>query len=571
LHAYYAQAGQPLSNMTQQGAMAAALAEILNSTANSPSFQTVQGIIPPTATTARVQIQIDFNPQLSGPSFAVTDVLILDSTDAGGSAGLIFERCISVNATGAVLQFVNQGAGTSNGTFLALATSFTPSISSNPSPDPAIATLLASLTGATFTPCVWTKRINVVVNGTNLIRWDPVSGTPLASIIANQAGKPTVAGPGQPIVCNGTSSTAITAFLPQFNPTQPMTFCVIGRTTEYATGNTPWYCGSATDVGFIDFTPGNNGAGLMGASASNSRAPVFAQPGIKVIDGRVSCYIMTCNGSTTTQTGCLPQTLNSVTAGSAPTSANGCIAIGSESVQGAFAQCEVHAVIWLDHVATQAELNAIYTYAGAEGDPSLTDCSVHDGDSQTYGNGLADFTTNYPTQLIQSALPRTLAALNTGVTSKQLLQAGTGLIATFPTLIAPLFRAGRRNQYLVLWTGTNDFAVGATVAQVLAGIQQYMAQAVSTGFPKNQIILMTVLSRGDVNIDALRDAYNPQAVTLAASLGIQCAPIHTDPIIGIDGAWSNATYFNADHVHPTGAGYTRVIQYLLPIFRATMN
>jgi len=113
----------------------------------------------------------------------------------------------------------------------------------------------------------------------------------------------------------------------------------------------------------------------------------------------------------------------------------------------------------------------------------------------------------------------------------------------------------------MVFTGTNDFgtirgATGTTVMSSLAGEIRILKQAGCVVF------VGTMLSRGgtDANgtaFDADKDAYDALMLGQARAAGAAgVIDFAANPLLGADGASANATYFQADQIHPTAAGQT---------------
>ena len=110
----------------------------------------------------------------------------------------------------------------------------------------------------------------------------------------------------------------------------------------------------------------------------------------------------------------------------------------------------------------------------------------------------------------------------------------------------------------LILAGTNDFSLenipASTVFQSLLGEVQTMKSAGC------RVFVGTMISRtgndpGGRTLDSDKDAYNALILSQAKAGGADgVIDFAANPFLGADGANTNATYFQADHVHPTQAG-----------------
>lgn len=112
-----------------------------------------------------------------------------------------------------------------------------------------------------------------------------------------------------------------------------------------------------------------------------------------------------------------------------------------------------------------------------------------------------------------------------------------------------------------MWIGTNDLknSDGATVHSALS---TYCAARRAAGW---KVVVLTALDRGDSGTASYhqnRLDYNALIRANYTSYADELADVASDPTIGIDGAYNNATYFDADLIHVLPAAKTIVATYV---------
>ena len=131
---------------------------------------------------------------------------------------------------------------------------------------------------------------------------------------------------------------------------------------------------------------------------------------------------------------------------------------------------------------------------------------------------------------------------------------------------------GTSGSVAVVVEGTNDIYYGATAAQAFADLQAYVNARLAHGF---QVVVTTILSRSNpgtpANFNVTRAAYNALVVAAyggGATPGVQLANWASDPNMGINGAETNLTYFQADLVHPNVLGCSTLAAYVTTAIQA---
>jgi|HubBroStandDraft_1064217.scaffolds.fasta_scaffold123665_2 lysophospholipase L1-like esterase len=149
---------------------------------------------------------------------------------------------------------------------------------------------------------------------------------------------------------------------------------------------------------------------------------------------------------------------------------------------------------------------------------------------------------------------------NNGVGGEQT----TTMTANAPTVTDPLFRRYQGPGNVVVAVEiTNDIAIGgASATTAYNDIVAYCAARRSVGW---KVIITSCLSRtvsGLPNFNTIRDAVNANIASNWPTFADGYANWASDPIMGIDGAENNTTYFSGDGVHPNNVGYARLAPYV---------
>lgn len=243
------------------------------------------------------------------------------------------------------------------------------------------------------------------------------------------------------------------------------------------------------------------------------------------------------------------------------------IRIGSQRNSGTerFSNYELAAWAIFPRILSDAEVLQAHRYLKAQvllSGATVPDSRVliYEGDSITFGTGAGN-TQGYP-YLAASQLTRGERGPNYGVFGSKFSDLNARIAAV--TAMCDLAVAAGRTPIVHVGIGSNDFALTVSAATLYSQVKGYAAACRAHGA---KVIVASVLSRHDAN-DALRNAYNPM---VAAGVGTDFdgfTDFGQNALVGADGAWSNATYFNSgDQTHPTSAGYA----LMAPIAAAAIN
>ena len=156
--------------------------------------------------------------------------------------------------------------------------------------------------------------------------------------------------------------------------------------------------------------------------------------------------------------------------------------------------------------------------------------------------------TSYTAQLPQYLTNgQTWAITNKGVSGETMAT----MLANYPTNIAPLFQPSATKNVLALEACTNDLDAARTPAQCYADMTSYVTLAHATGW---KVVIWTMLSNG--NIETQRQALN--TLIIANTAGADGIINYNSTALGQVNGYTNPTWFQADHVHPTFNGVSSI-------------
>ena len=233
--------------------------------------------------------------------------------------------------------------------------------------------------------------------------------------------------------------------------------------------------------------------------------------------------------------------------------------------------------------ASKAALQEVISRGVSPNPPVLTDAGTPtlncNGDSITFGTGVTN-------PWCSTALLPPIYSGNPAMPNWTLKNWGISGIAAFATNLQEPYRiAPSCNSYngtkpaVIIFLGTNDLYLYVTqtstapqaALQVAGSISSMVRTYKSAGC---SVYVATMLSRNQnslantIAMDTLKDSYNP---ILRANYRIWGADglidFAVNPVLGADGAATNATYFQADGVHPNQTGQ----QLLANTAGATLN
>ncbi len=172
------------------------------------------------------------------------------------------------------------------------------------------------------------------------------------------------------------------------------------------------------------------------------------------------------------------------------------------------------------------------------------------GNSLTYGSGASGPAGRYPNQVI-AALSGSYAWTNQGIGG----QTTTQMLATQDADSSNQYTSLRPKTGLVIWELRNDIANGGvSAATAYANYATLCQKARDRGFV---VVAVTCLPSSGLS-DATRATVNANIAANYASFAHALADVAADTTIGQNGQNTNLTYYNADGIHMTDAGYTIV-------------
>ncbi len=168
------------------------------------------------------------------------------------------------------------------------------------------------------------------------------------------------------------------------------------------------------------------------------------------------------------------------------------------------------------------------------------------GDSITAGLGA----TTWFTQLLSLSGAPTFSVKNWGIGSVTAQAAASQEAAR----VALQCQSASGPSVAVVFLGTNDYA--STGPGTFGVIDPLISEIQTLKSAGCKVYAMTMLSRS--TLDSSKDVYDAQILGLARPFLDGVIDAAADPLIGADGASSNATYFQGDGIHPTNAGHVRI-------------
>jgi hypothetical protein len=139
-------------------------------------------------------------------------------------------------------------------------------------------------------------------------------------------------------------------------------------------------------------------------------------------------------------------------------------------------------------------------------------------------------------------------------------------MGAFDTNVAALRYASRTKQAVVLWGGTNDLYLGASVGTTESRLTDRINSYLGSGYgvAGAPIVIVTTLPRSNlgtpINFEANRQLLNAW-ILANTGMGYVVADVASDPVIGQAGQETNTTYYT-DLVHQTGLGQDVVELYI---------
>jgi hypothetical protein len=130
------------------------------------------------------------------------------------------------------------------------------------------------------------------------------------------------------------------------------------------------------------------------------------------------------------------------------------------------------------------------------------------------------------------------------------------IVTEFPTRIAPFFKRG---DIYIFWDTINDLNVGRTVAQTIVSTKAAAELAIAQGY---RVYTLNCININNAPVEASRLLYNAQIV-LETPFCDGIIDIASISVLNAANSFSNPTFYNADGVHLTTAGYNLIGQKII--------
>lgn len=214
-------------------------------------------------------------------------------------------------------------------------------------------------------------------------------------------------------------------------------------------------------------------------------------------------------------------------------------------------QGSLRAFLLFDRALSLAEMRRVIQYLSTRyavaGSNAPTRQFIFDGDSLTNGAISSPVDSMaYPDQI---ALAGTYKTSNLGTSAQTI----TLMIADAATQVDPLRDTTMVKDVVIAWGGTNDMTnVPSNPTAAFNSLKSYCQARKTAGF---KVIVLTCLPRGAVaQFETDRISFNSQ-IRADTSFYDAIADVGANATIGVAGSQTNATYYNADQLHLTSAGY----------------
>ena len=197
--------------------------------------------------------------------------------------------------------------------------------------------------------------------------------------------------------------------------------------------------------------------------------------------------------------------------------------------------------------------------------PQITPTLNCIGDSITFGFESA---TPYCSMLSLTNQPA-YAIANWGITGITL----AAINGSEPNRVAPMCTSISGPANALILAGTNDFSDIADINEAYV-FAELMGEVQTLKMAGCKVFVGTMLSRTGASalgtLDAVKDSYDALILTQAKAGGADgVVDFAANPLLGADGAYSNATYFNSDGTHPTTAGHALLAAALSNVLNYT--
>jgi hypothetical protein len=298
--------------------------------------------------------------------------------------------------------------------------------------------LIAALGGNASVPAFYDARSNVTA-----AQWQDVRGGGFGPLLT-ATGVPVLSGAGatRRVTVSGTQWYQ-SALSPIFDLSHPGTLAVFVTVADAA--NVLAGIGVASNVPSMMFWPQSGDAAafyepagqhvLYGASNPGGQPD---SPSVQPCDGRLYAFLVASDGATHGSAICWPGQSTAQTLTSAMTAGNALLSLGADPGHAVPGSGSFAGALFLNRAFTAADAQAIgqFVVNAYGGFSNAANMFVCHGDSLTVGLGLADFTGNYPAQIIANAPFQTQwATVNVGLSGQTMAQ----MVTSAPLVVDPIF------------------------------------------------------------------------------------------------------------------------------------
>jgi len=195
---------------------------------------------------------------------------------------------------------------------------------------------------------------------------------------------------------------------------------------------------------------------------------------------------------------------------------------------------------------------------------------IFDGDSLTFGFGSTGGQ-SYPKQLndlFKAQNGITIGAYNYGVSGQRVDQMTADAVAQIDVL------KNITHNILVVWGGVNDYAQAASVATILSRLNDYVTARKAAGW---KVYVCTLLPHSSTAAPPPpawltdRILINDGIKSSIAAIADGIIDLASDAILGVEGVQNDLTYYTADKIHLTNAGYGRVAAFVKTVLDSVIE
>lgn len=427
-----------------------------------------------------------------------------------------------------------------------------------------ITDLVTALGGDSKVPAIYDTRYSVTQGAGVVTAWDDARGGGFGpQLVGTGTTKPAWDSTNLLITFDGVQNYLVSAIAAEFDPVSGKSYIYIGTLPA---GNFPLAIADVGVTKFITLCTQSSTIKTSNSSLTSIFSPVavgavrrlallsyapanFYPAGTGAITNPQEIMAVQSRAGRMSQSATGGYLADAVTAA---TASNWQLWVGNYASQ--FTANSVRAIVVLDHPVTESEWRIIgawsATYHQHVVEQAVSRLIYFDGNSLTIGQG-SSAGNDYPSQVMASAGYTTnLDYVNGGVSSRT----GTQMVFELPYRIPALFNGTYGRKVYVCWEIGNDIHNGVSAATAVANVQALCQAAKAAG--ATACVALTANARSDI-------AGAAETARLAANVSLRALPAGIDAVADVASivnlqTTSNLTYFQADGIHLTDAGYGEV-------------